>query len=50
MGVIILCYILGIAMLYLGFSTEKSEGYAFGLILIICGMIWHYKHIATKKK
>lgn len=49
MYLIILCYILGVAMLILGFTTGKSEGFTFGIILIACGIMWHYKHLTSKQ-
>lgn len=50
MGVIILCYVLGIAMLVLGFTSSVSEGCTFGGILIACALLWHYKRIMKKRK
>ena len=49
MGLIIFCYALGIAMLVLGFTSNMSEGYTFGAILIACAMMWHYKEIMNRK-
>lgn len=50
MGIIILCYVLGIAMLVLGFTSSMSEGYTFGGILIAGALLWHYKKIMEKRK
>lgn len=50
MVLIILCYILGIAMLVLGFTSNLSEGYTFGAILIACALMWHYKEIMNRRK
>lgn len=50
MGLIIFCYILGCAMLYLGFSQGKGEGFTFGFIMIACALLWHYKKIMAKRK
>lgn len=49
MGLIILCYVLGIAMLALGFTTGKSEGFTFGALLILCGLMWHYKEFMHRR-
>lgn len=49
MVLIIICYILGIAMIYLGFSQQKSEGFTFGAILLICAAMWHYKRLIEKR-
>lgn len=50
MVLIILCYLLGIAMLILGFTSNISEGYTFGVILIVVALMWHYKEIMNRKK
>lgn len=49
MALIILCYVLGIAMLYLGFAQDISNGYTFGLIMILCALMWHYKEYMAKR-
>ncbi|MBQ9840070.1 MAG: hypothetical protein IJO78_00600 [Erysipelotrichaceae bacterium] len=49
MVLIILCYLLGIAMLILGFTSHMSEGFTFGIILILCAFMWHYKEIMAKR-
>ena len=49
MGISLFSYVLGIAMIILGITEGKEEGFIFGLISIFCATVWAYKAIMSKR-